>query len=131
MSNTPKMNLVFITDEGSEFNENSSMFKTLFDKTELISDENKALKFISQKSYEVVVNDVSKHPIDGITFVKQIKQLKPDLIVAALIAPEDEDKIGGLIEMGVHSFVLEPEQLDQALEVIAGMQPDKKREATT
>jgi DNA-binding NtrC family response regulator len=61
--------------------------------------------------------------------VKQIKQLKPELIVAALVAPEDEDKIGGLIETGVHSFVLIPEQLDQALEIIAQMKPDKKREA--
>jgi len=129
MSQNEKMNVVFIKDENSSFDENSPVFKTLFDKVEVLSGENKALKFISQKSYEIVINDVSVHPIDGITFIKQIKQLKPELIVAALVLPQDEDKIGGLIEMGVHSFVLEPEQLDQALEVIAGMQPDKKREA--
>jgi DNA-binding NtrC family response regulator len=105
------------------------MFKVLFDKVEVVSDTNKALKFISKNPYHIVINDVSVHPIDGITFVKQIKQLKPELIVAALVAPEDEDKIGGLIETGVHSFVLIPEQLDQALEVIAQMKPDKKREA--
>lgn len=129
MSSDTKMNLVFIKDENSKFNTNTDMFKTLFDKVEVLSDENKALKFISKNPYQIVINDVSEDPIDGITFIKQIKQLKPELIVAALIAPADEDKIGGLIEMGVHSFVLEPEQLDQALEVIATMQPDKEREA--
>jgi len=128
MSNNTKMSLVFIKDENSKFDTNSEMFKTLFDKVEVVSDENKAIKLISKEAYQIVINDVSVHPIDGITFVKQIKELRPELIVAALIAPQDEDKIGGLIEMGVHSFVLEAEQLDQALEVIVQMKPDKKRE---
>lgn len=129
MSDDKKMDLVFIKDDASMFDLDTEMFKTLFDKVEIVADTNKALKFISKNPYHIVINDVSVHPIDGITFVKQIKQLKPELIVAALVAPEDEDKIGGLIETGVHSFVLLPEQLDQALEVIAQMKPDKKREA--
>jgi len=127
MSNDVKMNLVYIKDENSKFDVNSDMCKTLFDKIEIISDENKALKFISKNSYEVVISDVSVHPIDGITFIKQIKVLKPELIVAALVSSKDEDKLGGLIERGVHSFVLEPDQLDQALEVISKMLPAKKR----
>jgi len=129
MSDNKKMDLVFIKDDTSLFDLDTEMFKVLFDKVEIVSDTNKALKFISKNPYHIVINDVSVHPIDGITFVKQIKQLKPELIVAALVAPEDEDKIGGLIETGVHSFVLIPEQLDQALEIIAQMKPDKKREA--
>ena len=127
MSNDKKMDLVFIKANESVFDSGTKMFKVLFDKVEILSDMNKALKFISKNSYPIVISDVTIDPIDGITFVKQIKQLKPELIVAALVAPQDEDKIGGLIEMGVHSFVLNPQQLDQALEVIAQMKPDKKR----
>ena len=129
MSSDKKMDLLFIKDDTSMFDLDTEMFKVLFDKVEIVNDTNKALKFISKNPFHIVINDVSVHPIDGITFVKQIKELKPELIVAALVAPEDEDKIGGLIETGVHSFVLNPEQLDQALEVIAQMKPDKKREA--
>lgn len=129
MSTDKKMDLVFIKDDTSMFDLDTEMFKVLFNKVEIVGDTNKALKFISKNPYHIVINDVSVHPIDGITFAKQIKQLKPELIVAALVSPEDEDKIGGLIETGVHSFVLIPEQLDQALEVIAQMKPDKKREA--
>jgi len=129
MSSDKKMNLLFIKDDQSMFDLGSDMFKVLFDKVEVVNDTNKALKFISKNPYHIVINDVSIHPIDGITFVKQIKELKPELIVAAFVAPQDEDKIGGLIETGVHSFVLEAEQLDQALEVIAQMKPDKKRDA--
>ena len=129
MSSDKKMNLLFIKDDQSMFDVGSDMFKVLFDKVEIVNDTNKALKFISKNPYHIVINDVSIHPIDGITFVKQIKELKPELIVAAFVAPQDEDKIGGLIETGVHSFVLEAEQLDQALEVIAQMKPDKKRDA--
>ena len=129
MSNAKKMDLVFIKDDKSMFDLGTEMFKTLFDKVEIVRDTNKALKFISRNPYHIVISDISVDPIDRITFVKQIKQLKPELIVAALVAPKDEGKIGGLIETGVHSFVLDPKQLDQALEVIAQMKPDKKREA--
>lgn len=129
MSNAKKMDLVFIKDNESMFDLGTEMFKVLFDKVEIVTDTNQALKLIGKKPYHIVIQDVSVNPIDGITFVKQVKQFKPELIVAALVAPQDEDKIGGLIETGVHSFVLIPEQLDQALEVIAEMKPDKKREA--
>ena len=128
MGSDTKMDLLFIKDEKSMFDLSTKMFGELFDKVEVVSDTNKALKFISKNPYHIVMSDITVEPIDGITFVKQIKELKPELIVAALIAPHDEDKIGGLIESGVHSFVLTPEQLDQALEVVAGMKPDKKRE---
>ena len=129
MSNGKKMDLVFIKDDESMFDLDTEMFKVLFDKVEIVTDTNQALKLIGKKPYHIVIHDITVHPIDGITFVKQIKQFKPELIVAAFVAPKDEDKIGGLIETGVHSFVLTPEQLDQALEVIAQMKPDKKREA--
>lgn len=129
MSNAKKMDLVFIKDNESMFDLGTEMFKVLFDKVEIVTDTNQALKLIGKKPYHIVIQDVSVNPIDGITFVKQVKQFKPELIVAALVAPQDEDKIGGLIETGVHSFVMIPEQLDQALEVIAEMKPDKKREA--
>lgn len=129
MSNDKKMDLVFIKDNESMFDLGTEMFKVLFDKVEIVTDTNQALKLIGKKPYQIVIQDVTVNPIDGITFMKQVKQFKPELIVAALVAPQDEDKIGGLIETGVHSFVLIPEQLDQALEVIAEMKPDKKREA--
>lgn len=128
MASDTKMDLLFIKDDKSMFDLDTKMFDELFDKVEIVVGVNKALKIISKKPYHIVISDVSIHPIDGITFVKQIKQMKPELIVAALVAPVDEDKIGGLIETGVHAFVLSPEQLDQALEVIAGMKPDKKRD---
>jgi len=127
MASDIKMDLLFIKDNKSMFDLSTNMFKELFDKVEIVSDTNKALKFISRNPFHIVISDVSVEPIDGITFIKQIKELKPELIVAALVASEDEDKIGGLIETGVHAFVLAPEQLDQALEVISQMKPDKKR----
>ena len=61
------------------------------------------------------------HPIDGITFSKQLKQNKPEQNIVTLVAVKDEDKIGGMIESGIHAFVLEPTQLEQALEAIAQM----------
>ena len=57
---------------------------------------------------------------------KQIKQNKPEQNIVTLVSLKDEDKLGGMIEAGIHAFVLSPEQFDQALEAIANMDTNEK-----
>ena len=54
--------------------------------------------------------------------------MKPEQKMVALVAPKDEDKLGGLIEAGIHAFVLIPEQFDQALEEIAKFKAYEEKE---
>ncbi len=116
-----KMNILFIKDEKTEFDSGSKMFTELFNKVDIAPDKHKALKLIFANDYDIIINDMSTNPIDGISFMKQIKDFKPKQNIVALAAPKDEDKIGGLIETGIHIFVLTSADLDQALEAIAQM----------
>ena len=116
-----KMNILFNKDDKSLFDSNSQMFAELFNKIDVASDKHKALKLIFANDYDIIINDMSTNPIDGIMFMKQIKDFKPKQNIVALVVPEDEDKIGGLIETGIHIFVLTPNDLDPALETIAQM----------
>ena len=115
------MNILFNKDTKSMFDSGSKMFTELFNKVDVAPDKHKALKLIFANDYDIIINDMSTNPVDGISFMKQIKDFKPQQNIVALVALEDEDKIGGLIETGIHAFILTPNDLDQALEAIAQM----------
>lgn len=118
-----KLNVLFIKDDKSKLDSGSKLFAELFNKVDIAPDAHKALKLIFANEYDVIINDITVNPIDGITFSKQIKQNKPDQNIVTLVALEDEDKLGGMIETGIHAFVLSPADLDQALEAISIFKP--------
>lgn len=122
-----KLNVLFIKDDKSMLDSDSKMFTELFNKVDKAVDDHKALKLIFDNEYDIIINDISVNPIDGITFSKQIKQNKPKQNIVTLVSLKDEDKLGGMIEAGIHAFVLSPEQFDQALEAIANMDTIEKK----
>lgn len=114
-----KKSILFIEEKDSPFNMKSELFDTHFEHVECVMGEQKALKLIHSKEYDLVVNDISTEVVDGITFMKQIKEFRPKQEIVTLVLMQDEEKIGDLMEHGIHAFVLTPEQFDQALETIA------------
>lgn len=121
MSKDKKKSILFIQEENSDFDYNSPKFDELFESVDMVLGEQKALKLIHKNSYDVVINDMSVAPEDGITFMKQLKEFKVDQEIVTLMLEQDEDKLGDLMENGIHTFILTPEQLDAALEAIAEM----------
>lgn len=114
-------NILFVNDETSDISADKSLWANYFKEASIAPDTNKALKLIYTNDYDVVIHDITTDPLEGIVFIKQIKQMKPELPQIALVLATDEEKIGGLIDSGVHTFLLMPEQLEQALEAIADM----------
>jgi two-component system, OmpR family, response regulator len=112
--------VLFIETDESIFNYKTTAFDDFFNNVERVKGEQKALKLIYNNQYDAIISDMSIDVLDGITFMKQIKEMKPQQIIFTLVATKDEENIGALIDAGIHSFVLEPEQFDQAMETIAG-----------
>ena len=119
MSEEKKKSLLFVQTPETVFNYKSECFESGFSAVTFASDEQKALKLIYNNSYDFIVCDLSANIADGIVFVKQLKQLKPEANLYTFVKEEDEDKIGGFIDTGIHTFVLNAEQFEQALETIA------------
>jgi len=114
-----KKNILFIEEKDSLLDMSSPLFKTHFESVERVMGEQRALKLIHNKSYDLIVNDISVEVDEGVRFMKQIKEFRPAQQIVTLVALSDEEKIGDLMENGIHAFVLMPEQFDQALETIA------------
>jgi len=109
---------LFLESKESIFDYSQADF-SLFSSVERVADEQKALKLIYAKSYDIVLSDLSGDIIEGTTFMLQIKKMKPEQQIYTLVAAKDEENIGGLIDGGVHSFVIEVEQFAKAIETIA------------
>lgn len=122
-----KWNILFIKDDKSVLDSGSQALKDLFEKADIAPDKHKALKLIFANDYDIMIHDMTTDPIYGTSFAKQIKQMKPEQVQVALVSASDEEKIGGLIDLGVNAFLLTPEQLDQALEAISQMDPYLKQ----
>lgn len=119
MSNSKQKSLLFIQAKETIFNYKTELFESAFSSTSFAADEKTALSRIYKNNYDYIVSDMSVNILDGITFVKQLKELKPEAFIYTLVAQEDEDKIGALIDAGIHTFVLSAEQFEQALETIS------------
>jgi DNA-binding response OmpR family regulator len=121
MSTIKKRDILFIKDENSEFDTNSSKFGELFNRADIALDKHKALKLIYANDYDMLIHDITVDYTDGFTFVKQIQQMKPTTAIFAFVAPKDEPLLGELMELNVDAYLLNPEDLTPALEHLSEM----------
>lgn len=122
MNTDKKWNMLFIKDESSMFDAETKVFDHLFNKVDKVLGKEEALKFFDANVYDIVMGDLSVEP-EGVAFLKQIQDIKPEQTIFALVSPKDTDKLYGIADLGINAFELTPEQFDQALETIAEFDP--------
>lgn len=118
-----KRNILFIMENTSTFDSNSLAFDNFFDKTDKALDNKHALALIDENDYDIIINDVSVEPIEGLILLKQIKEKKPDQILFALVTEQHSDKLYMIADLGVNAFELDAEHFDLALEEIGKFDP--------
>lgn len=122
MSTDKKWNVLFIEDDRSMFDSGTKMFNQLFNKVDKVLGKEDALKLFDSNQYDIVLGDISVEP-ESVGLLKQIKDMKPEQAIFALVSPKDTDKLFGIADLGINAFELTPEQFDQALEQIAMFDP--------
>lgn len=127
MNTNQKWDVLLIQNDKSFFDSKNKLFSELFNKNDYALGEQKAIKQIYKNNYDIIISDISGDPLEGIEFMKQLKQMKPTQVIVALVLDSDEEKIGGLIDLGINTFLLTPQALDQALEAISNMNPYLKK----
>lgn len=126
MTAKQKWNLLFIKDERSMFDANTNAFEIYFNRVDKASNREEALKLFNENQYDVVLSDLSVEP-EGLAFLKQIKDIKSQQCIFALVSPKDTDKLYGIADLGINAFELTPDYFDQALEQIALFDPYAKQ----
>ena len=122
MNRDKKWNLLFIQDDRSMFDSSTKMFNVLFNMVDKVSGKEEALAYFDANQYDIVLGDLSVEPED-VGLLKQIKDMKPEQTIFALVSPKDTDKLFGIADLGINAFELTADQLEQALETIAQFNP--------
>jgi len=129
MNKDKKWDLLFIKEENSSLDSNTKALSEHFNFVDKVLNKEEALQHLEVNKYDIVINDITVEALDGINLMKTIREKLPDQSIFALVAAKDEDKLFGIADLlGVNAFLLEPEQLDLALETIAKMDPYAKKE---
>lgn len=122
MDKNKKWDILYIQEENSQFNSDSSVFSEFFNKVDKVQGKEKALEFFDANTYDMIIADISVNPED-VVLLKQMKDKKQEQIIFALVDPKDTEKLYKIAESGINAFELNPEQFEQALETIAGIDP--------
>ncbi len=122
MSNDKKWNVLFIKDEKSMFDSDTNAFEQCFQTIDKTQGREESLRLFEKNVYDIVICDLSVQP-EEIAFMKQLKDNKPEQCIFVLVDEKDTDKVYGFADMGIHAFILTPEQFDQALEAISQFDP--------
>lgn len=122
MQKDQKWNMLFIEDERSMFDASTKVLDQLFMKVDKVSGREEALKLYEHNQYDIVLSDLSAAP-EEVAFLKQIKDIKPEQTIFALVSPKDTDKLYSIADLGINAFELTPDYFDQALEQIALFDP--------
>jgi DNA-binding NtrC family response regulator len=118
--------ILFIEDERSAFNTDTPLFDTLFEQADRSADKAGVLRLLNTNHYDMVIGDLSVEA-EGAGLLKQIKDLKPEVTIFAMVSPKDNDKLFGIADLGINAFELAPEQFELALEEIARFNPYAKQ----
>ena len=118
-------NILYINDERSSFNENSSKFEECFTHTIVVNSNEEALKQLEINTFDIILSDLSVEP-EKAGILKKIIDENMKQIIFALVDPKDTKKLYGIADMGINAFELTPDQFDQALEMISQFDPKKQ-----
>lgn len=123
MSTNRKWNILFITEANSMMDSNTPMFQQAFKRVDKALDSQEALAYIDNNQYDMIISDISVEVMEGIIFLKEIKEKKPQQSIFALVSPKDTDKLYLIADLGINAFELTPMDFDLALEQIGKFNP--------
>lgn len=118
MNEKKKPVVLFIKEENSLFDTNIEAFDTLFESADIAIGTNEALTMVDRKKYTLIINDMTVDAMAGVKLLKHLIQMKPNIRKVGLMSAKDENRLGELMVIKINAYVLEPEQLPQALEAI-------------
>jgi len=103
------LKLLFVDDEKDVRDGTGTFLKKFFDDVTVCSDGDEALNIFKQSGdFEVVISDILMPKMDGITMVKEIKKLNPDIFTIFLTASREsrdlDETLGNIILQKPLSF---------------------------
>jgi len=112
---------VIIIDDDDNYRETLSDILSFNDwDIDTASDGYKAINMVRQKQYDVALLDVNMPGIDGVETFKELKKIRPDMIVFMMTA-NNIDPLKNLLEKGVSTIMQKPFNVEEVVKMISGV----------
>ncbi len=89
-----------------------------------VSSGMEGIRLVSEETLDLVLLDMRMPEMNGLSVLKQIKQVKPQLPVAMLTTSSDEADLVGALQLGANGYLMkdmEPDELVVAIsDIVAG-----------
>lgn len=130
MSWSESMPNVLVVDEDEPFLKHISatLRKIKHTQVQAFATAAKAIECAKQKEFDVVISDFKMKDMDGVSFLKQIRQLQPHAVrIMASMVCDRNSLYGAINEAGVHRYVEKPCHLDILSKIV--METLRERDA--
>lgn len=121
MNKNIKFDLSVLYVEDSKIVRESSyrFFQLFFDKIVVATNGLEGIeKFKQNPTFDIVITDIVMPHLDGISMMKEIKKINPDVLLIVISSYYDYDKLLGCVEAGVNDFLQKPINANKLKEII-------------
>lgn len=124
---TKKLTALLIEDEPEALELMENVFGKLFKKTYSATDGEEGLKLYQMYKPDVIISDIVMPNMDGIEFIKEVRDINPKQIIIMVSAANDVLRITETIQLGVNGFIHKPIEMQQLTETLSGIISNIKR----
>ena len=86
---------------------------------ETAADGPAALAMVQARDFDLVLTDLKMPAMDGLTFVEELRRIRPGMRVVILTAASTESAAIGAANLGVSGYLLKPYEWPRILETVA------------
>jgi len=89
-----------------------------FKNIDVASNGEEGLALYKKNKYDLVLSDIRMPKMNGIEMTRRIKGIDSEQIIMIISAHDEADYLIQLINLGVHSFVLKPVEIEKLIETL-------------
>jgi DNA-binding NtrC family response regulator len=107
-SRLKNMNILLIDDDEWIRDAMRIFFETEGCRITALETAEEALEMIHRQDYDIVICDYKLPGIDGLAFLKEVRQAQPDALTVLITAYKTTDLVSEAKNIGVHALIAKP-----------------------
>lgn len=112
------MSILYVEDEMLIRENTKLLLETIFPHVKTASNGVEGLQLFQSTVFDIVITDILMPEMNGVTMVKQIKELNPQQPIIITSACEESSYLLELINLGVAQFLLKPIQTENMVRIV-------------
>jgi DNA-binding response OmpR family regulator len=117
---TKNLNVLYVEDNIYVQKQTTKMLESFFNKIYIANNGKMALELFFNENdfYNLIITDIEMPFIDGVSFIKTIREFNKKIPIIVLSAHDDKDYFLKTINAGIDGYILKPYTLEQIIQTL-------------